>query len=150
MYKRIPSFPNYEIDENGNVVSYRYSKPKMLKHYITKGGAKLVALGGTTKTVSTLVMETFGPPQPTDSHQVWTIDENPLNTHISNLIWRERKNHTLKQYLSEETLERKRQLMIESWKRPGFKEWCGKGISEGHMKAKLNRLAEQGATDYDD
>lgn len=56
MYKTIKRYPNYEIDEMGNI--RRKNSMRMLKHTISNGHYK-VGIAGNTEYVSRLVAETF-------------------------------------------------------------------------------------------
>jgi hypothetical protein len=38
IWKRVPGYEDYEISNTGNLMSYKYSKPKLIKGVITKKG----------------------------------------------------------------------------------------------------------------
>ena len=149
-YKQIPEFPLYSIDSDGNVVSYvRPYKPRLLTNYITKRGAKIVSIGGTVKTVSSLVMSVFGPPPPTPKCEVWHKDLNKLNSNINNLEWNQRKDVNMNKFIDEAAVQSKREKMTEHW-RSGRMDHIPETRKRNNLMRKLNALAEQGATELDD
>ncbi len=115
-YKRIPEFPLYAIDRDGNVISYvRPFKPRLLTNYVTKRGAKIVSIGGTVKTVSSLVMSTYGPPSPGPDYEVWHKDLDKLNSNIDNLEWNIRSNVDMNKFIDEAANAEKSRKMKEHW-----------------------------------
>lgn len=96
-HKIIPSFPKYNVSENGNVRLNRHP----LKLGKTKEGYSRCSLkrGGKwfTRTVHQLVAEAFIGPRP-DRHDCCHNDGNPSNNHYSNLRWDTRKNNVADTY----------------------------------------------------
>lgn len=84
----VPCYPNYTIDEFGNVFSTR--KNRYLKHNISKTGYHSVELfnekGSKRLLVHRLVAETFLP-NINNFPQVNHIDENKDNNCLDNLEW---------------------------------------------------------------
>lgn len=159
-FKPIPGFPRYFINENGKVVSLvDETRPRVLKNYqiIPRKEhyppAAIVAIGGTSKPVSLLVMLAHGPERPSHKHSVWHLDKNPLNHHISNLVWMTRKEIRANQNYSEENEMIKREKLRANWANESVK----KAIVEKRLKTRqennrlrLIKLAEEGATKEDD
>lgn len=84
----IAGFPNYTIDEFGNVYNREGLK---LKAEVTSQGYLRVSLSNESVkhkrlSIHRLVAETFIP-NPGNLQQVNHIDENKLNNHVSNLEW---------------------------------------------------------------
>jgi hypothetical protein len=98
MWKTIPTYPNYEISDLGEV--RRVGKAKLLK-LTTKQGTHPyqrahLCINGKSKTcvVHRLVLETFVGPCP-ESHQCLHLDDNPKNNKLENLKWGTAKeNHS--------------------------------------------------------
>jgi hypothetical protein len=122
-YKDIPGYPDYTIDSDGNVVSYRVTtKGRMLTNYVTKQGSKIVAIGGTTKTVSSLVMLTFGTQCPGEGYEVYHKDRNKLNTNINNLAWGDRKEIYPETFVTPEGRASRSVKMKEHWRSGRMKQ----------------------------
>ena len=90
MFKDIPGFPHYQINEIGEVYSL-YSK-RLLKPQINNSGYLVVDLHEGSKRniklIHRLVAETFlENDNPVEKTQINHKDENKLNNVISNLEW---------------------------------------------------------------
>lgn len=93
-FKYIPGYGmNYMINKNGIIISYLGKKPKILKHIISQGGYKMVALYAPDKrknvfrTVASVLLETFGSNKPSSKFKCTYIDNNKDNLTLSNLKW---------------------------------------------------------------
>ena len=88
--KQIEDFPDYFIDENGEVWSNKFNKWRKLKPGLTKKGYLQVVLCKDgkeyTKKMHRLIAETFIP-NPKNLPHVRHLDDNPLNNSIQNLAW---------------------------------------------------------------
>lgn len=98
--KQIKDFPNYFIDEEGNVYSSNGHPIRKIKPWIdTKGNYYQIRLikNGVQykKLVHRLVAETFIP-NPSNLPEINHIDNNPHNNKVENLEWCTRK-YNLKQ-----------------------------------------------------
>lgn len=85
----IPNYEDYEIFENGRIISHKYKKARELKPRLSHDGYARVALsnkkGRKDFFIHRLVIECFG-----DGEKKETVnhkDGNKLNNHISNLEW---------------------------------------------------------------
>ena len=88
MWKAIPDFPEYEVNELGQVYSHKSNK--VLSPYDNGRGYLKVCLCRNGKVhkkmIHRLVAEAFIP-NPDDLPQVNHKDENIINNHVSNLEW---------------------------------------------------------------
>lgn len=90
--KQIEGYPNYKIDEYGNVYSFRFKNPKKLKLTVAGFGGyyslNIYDANGNPKVfyVHRLVALTFLPTI-TGKNIINHIDGNRLNNHVSNLEW---------------------------------------------------------------
>ena len=84
--KKIPSYPDYEIDQDGNV----FKNDKMIAFYFTENGYKQIPLRNNKIRkhvyVHGLVAETFIGPKP-KGKQTAHIDGNKLNCFFGNLTY---------------------------------------------------------------
>ena len=93
IWKTIKDFPQYQISNFGNVMSYKNPlKPKLLKGQITKKGYKNYHLRDKngksySKQAHRLVLENFLPCNNMSELDVNHKDENKLNNHLDNLEW---------------------------------------------------------------
>lgn len=110
-YRKIPSLKFlYEISEDGEVRNVK--SKKVLKPFNQKGYLRMeFGHRGPKKYIHQLVMEVWGPPKPSEKHEIDHIDGNPLNNHISNLQWVTHKENMAKRgfYLTGQ----ERPVMIE-------------------------------------
>ena len=107
--KQIKDFPNYFIDEKGNVYSSNKHVLKQIKPWIdSKGNYYMIRIIKDNvqyrKLVHRLVAETFVP-NPNQLPEVNHIDNNPRNNNVNNLEWCTRKYNLEKSY---ETMSPKR------------------------------------------
>jgi hypothetical protein len=94
-WRIVPSFPIYEVSENGDLrrLTSRGSRPAgfQLTPRRNVGGylEYVLTIDGVTmkRRVHRLVAETFIGPQPSSRHQVAHGDGNQSNNHYSNLRW---------------------------------------------------------------
>ena len=88
MYKSIPGYPNYIINEEGEVMSMKFNKIKILKPSNNGNGYLVICLSknGKQKTglVHRLLYETFVGEIP-PGFEIDHIDCNPSNNTLSNL-----------------------------------------------------------------
>lgn len=87
----IEYFETYHINEEGEILSYRSGRPKLLKPRVNKYGYARINLVNNegkqyTKEIHRLVAETFIP-NPENKPTVDHVDRNRLNNHVSNLRW---------------------------------------------------------------
>lgn len=104
MWKQLPNYSNYEINENGDIRS-KYYEGKMLKAHISKSDRNnkgyyvytLYSDKGVRKTLkrSRLVAFAFIP-NPDNLPEVDHIDEDTHNDHVSNLQWISRRDNHLR------------------------------------------------------
>ena len=96
-------FPNYKIDTNGNVYSWkckqgtRIKRWKQLKPWTVKGGYKIIRLIGENtifKYVHCLVLEIFVGPCP-DGMECCHKNNNPCDNNLENLRWDTPKNNCI-------------------------------------------------------
>jgi len=84
----IPEFPGYKISREGQVMSLKFSEPRVMKQFISSTGYWSVFLrqNGVYKNckIHILLMRTFRGPCP-PGHQVAHNDGNKLNINLSNL-----------------------------------------------------------------
>lgn len=89
-YKTIIDFPDYLINEFGNVISIKNGKRKELKSQMGNAGYLYIGLSKNNKAhnrfIHRLVAQTFIE-NASNKDQVNHIDGNKLNNHISNLEW---------------------------------------------------------------
>lgn len=88
--KRLTEFPDYEIDEYGNVTSHKRKSPLRMSPKRGKDGYLTIGLrrGGKKyfRSIHRLVAQTFIN-NPLNKDQVNHIDGNIYNNHIGNLEW---------------------------------------------------------------
>ena len=91
----IENFPSYAVSEFGEVKRIvggkglsvgKILKPTLDTHGYIRYGLWKDGISSNRK-AHRLVMDAFGPPAPSEDHEVAHIDGNPLNPHISNLKW---------------------------------------------------------------
>lgn len=86
MYKIIPDFENYKINEHGNII------PKV-KTFVSTSGYLYARLNGSRVSVHRLVAKLFVP-NPDNKPCVNHIDNNRLNNDYENLEWVTHKENT--------------------------------------------------------
>ena len=97
MFKTIPGFSNYEINENGVVRNKRTLH--LLKNYFNKYGYKKIILSNDNKKsitllVHRLVLITFKPIKNYEKYSVDHLDCNKTNNNLNNLEWVTSKENT--------------------------------------------------------
>ena len=112
--KEINNYPHYKVAEDGTVISYKFSKQKVLKpQMVTQSKKKYLAVGlynednkrtkyGKTPTMHylhRLVWEAFVGEIPAEL-EIEHIDQNPHNCHLSNLKLVTRKENIDSHYRS--------------------------------------------------
>lgn len=89
--KRKNVFNDYEIQENGDVISLKLGKRRKLKPAPDGFGHLYVCIcnDGKVKNMKLhrLVALQYLPPQPSPKHEIRHIDGNKINNHFSNLCW---------------------------------------------------------------
>lgn len=83
MYKTLERYPEYEINERGEI--RKKGTSLIRKTYPVNGHPKII-INGKTEYVSRLVAETFIP-NPDNKSDVNHIDRNTKNNNVSNLEW---------------------------------------------------------------
>lgn len=84
MYKTLKRYPDYEINEKGEI--RKKGTSIIRKVYPVNGHPKIVFSGGKTEYISRLVAETFIP-NPENKTDVNHIDRNTKNNNVNNLEW---------------------------------------------------------------
>lgn len=96
-WRTIKDYPDYEISDEGVIVSYKYKKPRIMKTRKDKEGYLRVGISknNTTKTatVHRLVAETFIP-NPDNLPIVRHLNDIPNDNKVSNLAWGTPKDNT--------------------------------------------------------
>lgn len=91
LYKPIPNYEEYFINEHGNVFSTKYGKWRELNTHLNENGYRRVTLRQNGKTVvrriARLCAEAFISTNDQYYQQVRHIDGDKLNDHFSNLRW---------------------------------------------------------------
>lgn len=95
-WERIKGFPNYRINENGDVYSIKYDK--FLKPYVNPSGVLYIQLsnkGAVLQTqLSTLVLDTFKPSRTQIKLYAWHLDlelDNCANNNLERCTRSDRK-----------------------------------------------------------
>ena len=97
-YKKIQHHEQYEIGDDGSIISYvRNKEGYMLTAHKNNNGYLTVELNGTEYKVHRLVAEAYVP-NPYNKPDVNHIDGNKANPHYSNLEWATRSENTLHAY----------------------------------------------------
>ena len=90
VYKSIPNYEDYYVNEQGEVFSAKYGRWKQLSTNLNENGYRRVTLRQHGKTVvrriARLTATAFHPTNNTDRN-VFHLDCNKLNDHYSNLKW---------------------------------------------------------------
>lgn len=100
MFKEIPGYPEYRINENGIVITKNNhalrinnnnnnGRPKICLYKYDENGKRI---GHDNKYIHRLVAETFIP-NPYNLPLVMHLDNDPLHNHISNLKWGTQKEN---------------------------------------------------------
>lgn len=102
MEKMLKDFPDYSVDEQGNVYSYKTGKKHKMSPYLDgKKRYRMIDLmvNGIKKKclIHRLVAQTFIP-NPNNLPEVDHIDNNPQNNNVENLQWCDRKFNLTKSY----------------------------------------------------
>ena len=99
-WKSILDYPDYKISNFGDVLSFKKKhglNGKMMADRISGNGYLMVTLwnkrGKLSFHIHRLVLEHFGPPQPSLKHECCHNDGDRINNHISNLRWGTRKEN---------------------------------------------------------
>lgn len=97
MFKTIPGFSNYEINEDGVVRNKKTQN--ILKNYLNKYGYKKIILSNDNKKsitllVHRLVLITFKPIKNYENYSVDHLDCNKTNNNLNNLEWVTSKENT--------------------------------------------------------
>lgn len=99
---KIPSFPQYDITEDGIVTSIRTGK--VIKAHNSKGRYIVTLVGKDykyhTTSVLYLLAETFIGPRPSKYHVATVKDGNKLNVTVDNVTWRKRSEVNREAYNS--------------------------------------------------
>lgn len=90
--KTINEFPNYEINELGQIKNKKTGK--ILSQSLSSKGYYQVNIGNKSRRVHRLLAEAFIP-NPSNLETVNHIDGNKLNNSLSNLEWMSRSNNVL-------------------------------------------------------
>lgn len=113
-WRIIEEFPNYQINENGDIKSFRNNK--VITNKLNHGGYHYVGLWYEGKLhsrlVHRLVAQTFIP-NPDNKPQVNHVDSNKINNHVSNLEWCTQKENMKHRTEHEVNTKRVRQYDLE-------------------------------------
>ncbi|WP_263787312.1 NUMOD4 motif-containing HNH endonuclease [Salinibacter grassmerensis] len=113
-WKDIDGF-NHKISDDGRVWS-KHSGRELKVQTNQNNGYRIIRISsdgqGKTFNVHRLVMENFGPEQPSEDHEVDHIDEDKSNNDINNLQWVTRKENVRRssKYSVEELNDMKREV----------------------------------------
>ena len=98
----IPNYEDYEIFEDGTIISNKHQRSRMLKVRLSHDGYGRVALSKNGKRkdffIHRLVIECFGSDKRKDT--VNHKDGNKLNNHIDNLEWATKEENMQHAYLN--------------------------------------------------
>ena len=101
MEKRIENFEDYAITDKGEVISYRFSKPRKMSSWKQREGYENIGftINGIThyKLVHRLVAEAFIP-NPHNLPEVNHINKNRSDNRVENLEWCDRKSNLQDSY----------------------------------------------------
>lgn len=90
MEKEIENFPNYFITDDGKVISYKFSKPKVMKTWLQKSGYENVKLCKNNKTynflIHRLVADAFIP-NPNNLPEINHKNKIRNDNRVENLEW---------------------------------------------------------------
>lgn len=96
MFKTIPGFPNYKVNEYGDIVSYK-KKPRLLRgtaDFMRNTAKCRVYTLDKKRGISNYVCVAKAfIPNPNNYHVVQFIDNDPSNVHVSNLHWTKNRPH---------------------------------------------------------
>lgn len=101
MEKPIKNFEDYSITDEGQVISYKYKQPRIMKTWYQKSGYENIKLCKQNVTyhflIHRLVAEAFIP-NPSNLPEINHIDGNPKNNKLENLEWANRKENLQQSY----------------------------------------------------
>ena len=128
-WRDVPGYEGrYIVSDHGNMWSVLAWKP--LRHHLDRHGRPSVKLSRNyhrrATYVSSLVLEAFTGPRP-DGKECSHLDGDPLNNHISNLVWETR----------EENMARKLEHGTLPW---GERQWMSK-LTKSDVRGVRRRLA---------
>lgn len=93
-YRYIPGYDKkYAITKDGCIVSFWHTKVRIIKIFLLSGNYWACCLSSIdkrtnrTRTIASIVMDTWGPPKPTPKHKVNFIDGDRNNYKLDNLEW---------------------------------------------------------------
>lgn len=99
MFKTIPGFPDYKVNEYGDVISYKRKNPRLLKPTVcNKGKSLIVSLKDENNksysvTIAYLIALAFIPNSDEKRPFVCMIDGASKRMHVSNLYWSDQKRN---------------------------------------------------------
>ena len=98
MFKTIPGFSSYKVNEYGDIVSYATGEPRMLRGTPdpTRNTSKcrLYTLDKKRNVSNYALVAKAFVPNPKNYNFVHFIDNDPSNIHVSNLYWANSGNHS--------------------------------------------------------
>ena len=103
MEKRIKDFEEYAITDEGQVISYKYKAPRVLKTWYQKTGYENIKLSKNGETYHFLIHRLVAMaflPNPQNLNHVDHIDNNRQNNKLENLRWISAKDNVNKSYIA--------------------------------------------------
>lgn len=97
MFKTIPGFPDYKVNEYGDVISYKGKTSRLLKggdiYTRNTSRCRIHNLDGNSRIPNYVAVAKAFIPNPKNYHVVRFIDHDPSNIRVSNLYWAKTKVH---------------------------------------------------------
>lgn len=97
LLKPVPGYNKYYVSDNGEVISFKYNKPRKMKHMKSKSGHHYVFLYKESimkkRWVHHLVLTAWGRPR-REGQEVRHLDGVPYNNFLNNLCWGTRQENS--------------------------------------------------------